>query len=231
MRIKATLALATALALIGSAASATSYTFDFADSRYSSDDDKPDNNESIEIGSVEDPTVTVTLSAQHYKLLRGEMNPYEAIDVDFNSWGIISQNEREWGSPNHAVDSWGKDEAIIFDFGTDVILRTIDLSWDYSAVYSKFHKWIGRGVAHWDLFIGETFEGRYSGDEKVDVMGSLFGIGATTRFYDDGSYRQSAFKIRSITIDMPVPEVPLPASALLLIGGLGGIAAMKRRKV
>lgn len=231
MKLSAIAAVAAVAAMAGGAASAASYTFDFTDSKYSTADDKPDNNSSITISSVEDKDVTVTLSASYFKLSSRQLNPYGEADVDFNSYGIISQNDHESGSPDHAIDSWGKDEAIIFDFGMDVILADVDLSWHYGATYNKYGHKIGYATPHWDLFIGEAFEGRYSGDEGVDVAGSSFAIGTSTKFFSDGSYRQSAIKIRSITIEkLPVSEVPLPAAGWMLVAGLGGLVAAKRRK-
>ena len=47
-----------------------------------------------------------------------------------------------------------------------------------------------------------------------------------SHFNGSGNFTNDGFSID----DIAVSEVPLPASALLLLGGLGGLAAMRRRK-
>ncbi len=47
-----------------------------------------------------------------------------------------------------------------------------------------------------------------------------------SHFNGTGNFTNDGFSID----DIAVSEVPLPASALLLLGGLGGLAAMRRRK-
>ena len=55
----------------------------------------------------------------------------------------------------------------------------------------------------------------------LDLFDDIFGIKAGI---------EGSWKLRSVVVDYSVPEVPLPAAAWLLLGGIGGLAALRRSK-
>ncbi len=122
----------------------------------------------------------------------------------------------------HTVDgSWGN-EMVVFDFG-DKIVRLTGVSFSYADKYDKFDIGVyGNGVGsaptgyQYDKSLA-NHSPQYAAVSGLDT-GSVFGVGAYTHSSD--------FKIKKIHYEV----VPLPAAGWLLLAGIGGLAALKRRK-
>lgn len=136
-----------------------------------------------------------------------------------NSWGLGAYSEAPYvTSNNHRVDGLGENEILLFEF------------LDYSATITSITFGSTHGTA-FDLFGSDTpnVESAFLplANGAVDVSaenrsGTTIGIGA---FNDD-----AGFKVRSITVEYDdTPAVPLPAAGWMLLAGLGGLAAAKRR--
>lgn len=65
-----------------------------------------------------------------------------------------------------------------------------------------------------------------------DVVGlDLSGFGSITRLLFDDSSTAAGVGYANFSFDQVAAPVPLPAGGLLLIGALGGLAALRRRKL
>lgn len=122
------------------------------------------------------------------------------------------------GDSNHQIDGYGRDQRVVFDFSQAATIT--EIVFNYVHDFDMFDMFADTGSGLNLLFsdgVTETYS--ISGG----AVASLFAVGASTDV--------SAFKIRSITAEWDdVAPVPLPAGGLLILTGLGAVAALKRRK-
>lgn len=154
---------------------------------------------------------------------------------------------------HHQVDSKGIPETVNFSFSKLVKLVTVTFS--YVQVWDDFALSQGGAVlATLDVTPSADVSGLTSEAASfgVGAVGKTSVVGkyrlwenASNACYKTGmSYYSSglpkyfhncysAFKITSLTVDYtppPPPPVPLPAAGWMLIAGLGGLAALRRRR-
>lgn len=129
----------------------------------------------------------------------------------------------------HQVDGLGRNEFLKLAFSPSITLKKLQFT--YADKHDEFSfytmgasgwQYVGDGnacqsgiscgnnaTAHWF-----TFAGTYTG--------SYFLLGATGAF--------DAWKLKGVKVDYEPEVIPLPAAGWLLLGGLGGLAAIKRRR-
>ena len=128
----------------------------------------------------------------------------------------------------HTVDGANNNEVVILDFGSLVVkLTSITFAYaDSDDFFDVLAFGNGTDAAATDGGLNKSVSCGASVCTKTNFSietGSIFGIGA---FRD-----RSEWKLQAITFDIiPTTEVPLPAAGWMLLAGLGGLAAAKRRK-
>ena len=114
----------------------------------------------------------------------------------------------------HGIDGWG-DEYLTFNLESGVQASITEIVFSDYGRNDYFDIISTNGTESDQNFV---YNNTWTGDVAI---GDEFSIQFTNNY--------SAAKIRSITVEY-VSEVPLPAAGFLLLGGLGGLAALKRRK-
>ncbi len=144
-------------------------------------------------------------------------------DVQVGRWTGWGLGIGSYSGDNHRVDGYCRDEVLSFSFDREVKI----LSVEFGAFWGSHNKF--------DLFVGDAGELVFDSWDYVDdtvalggATGTWFGIGA--------SAWNSAFKVRSITVSWddginnnPAP-IPLPAGGALMLTGLAGLAALRRKR-
>lgn len=132
------------------------------------------------------------------------------------------------GNDSHQVDGSGSNEFLKLAFNPSITLKSA--SFTYVSNLDTFRLYTHNGT-DWDyegdanpcnqLFCvnpSTTYTYNFAGT----YFGSMFLIGATGSNDD--------FKLKAVSVDYEVAAVPLPAAGWMLVAGLGGIAALKRRR-
>ena len=207
---KASLLGAAASAMLFNAANAATETYDFlghyAGTYYDSKDFLSD------MGN----TVTVTMGTFNKVISDGASGGGKVGQWTGYGLGVCTKLHHGYCKESHVVDGKGKNEYLMFSFDNNVTIESIKFK-DY-------------GDNFFDLMLGDMtnkldlkFDAYGLFTATIDAMGDFFAIGA----YNS----KSGYKVQSITVsygDTP-SEVPLPAAGWMLIAGVGGLLAMKRR--
>lgn len=178
-------------------------------------------------------TVKAKAANVNYKGEITSISPYLASWGGYHGGlGICNPGtDRSAGRPagcykdEHTIDGKGPNEYVILDFGhhkvdiTSITFSYVDRNDDFDIVVYNDGPWNKPTDTAFDRRLPNNKSVVTSSNFDVE-SGSMFGIGAYGRNDD--------FKIKAIHFD--VHPIPLPATGIMLLAGLGGLAAMKRRK-
>jgi hypothetical protein len=207
---KASLLGAVGSAMLFSAVNAATETYDFlghyAGTYYDSKDFLSD------MGN----TVTVTMGTFDKVITDGASGGGKVGQWTGYGLGVCTLAHHGYCKESHFVDGRGKNEYLKFSFDKDVTIESIKFK-DYGDNF--FDLTLGDMTNKLDL----KFDAYGLFTATIDAMGDFFAIGAYNA--------KSGFKVQSITVsyDEGPSEVPLPAAGWMLIAGVGGLVAMKRR--
>lgn len=125
------------------------------------------------------------------------------------------------GFDYHGIDGNWANEYLTLSFSPEITFKSVTFSYWDSNDDARFYTYNGSG---WDYRggVGSSGDSIYSYDFFGTYTGSSFAIGASG--YND------EWKLRSVAVDYTPPVVPLPAAGWMLMAGIGGLAAMKRRR-
>ncbi|MEO1238953.1 MAG: VPLPA-CTERM sorting domain-containing protein, partial [Pseudomonadota bacterium] len=123
---------------------------------------------------------------------------------------------KKFGSTDsHAVDGYYSNEFLKLTFSDHVSLAKLAFTYFGSDDKFRLYSWTGSA---WD------YEGK--GTSAVTYLAS--GVYSGTMFLLGATGDDDDWKFKGVKVD--VSPIPLPAAGWMLLAGLGGLAAMKRRK-
>ncbi len=132
-----------------------------------------------------------------------------------DAWGLGAYNSS--GDHDHHVDGSGKNDILLFTFGQAVTVTSVT----FGSYSGSFDLYGSDNPADEDCCI--SFTGSTMDLTSYGASGTTIGLGAF--------YGGSKFKVREMTVTYEeTPVVPLPAAGWMLLAGLGGLGALKRRK-
>lgn len=123
-------------------------------------------------------------------------------------------------SDNHQVDGNGSNEAVIVSFG-NLLVDLVSVTFAYVGDNDDY-----------EIFLqtSDEFATNLTLPDNCWVCTvSNFNVGADTTFAFGAYYGDDDWKLYAVEFT-PISVIPLPASGLLLVAGLGALALQKRRK-
>ena len=202
-KLAATLA---ALVLAGAAHAATE-TFDFTQYHAGETDVWETSKEFVgDMGG----TVEVTMGTFYNYISYGRDGGGYVGQWDNYGLGVCSLPHDDHCHEAHSVDGWGyRNDYLKFSLEENAVLESI-----------TFMNYYGDGTYDLSTMDGDLLlSGAYSTDVSGTDVGSMFFVGA---------WNGASFTVQSITVSYA--DVPLPAAGFLLLAGMGGLAALRRRK-
>lgn len=175
--------------------------------------------------SFNDTTATYSLTAT---ALNTAISPLPDVNQNVAGLGVKS-GTLDIGQ----LDNIGLNEALVFDFGTSASLTSITLSLASSFDdYRIFGSNDGSVASCNTAACVNGVSSLLASGQGVGIEGTVnVGLSGTYRYLiastkDSAPFRADGYRVAGLD----VAPVPLPAAGLMLVAGLGGLAAARRRR-
>lgn len=143
----------------------------------------------------------------------------------------VNSNSTGYCDESHTVDSDGPDELVTLDFGS-MLVELVSITFAYVNRNDDFNVYsYGSGFS--DLLLSSEERtlpnncGTCTTTNFSSLTGSLFGIGVGG---SGDTVKLQAISFNVLPPPPPPPAIPLPAAGWMLLAGLGGMAAIGRRR-
>lgn len=184
--------------------------------------------------------ISMTVTAEIFKD-DGSVDDSYSVRPSVGSYGTYILNSRY--DNTHQVDGSGLNERLVLDFSMPVKILSAKFSYVGSDDgFDFFFDQDDDGTLEW-IFQGEDipgsgFFGTFDFTKLTDMyIGDLFALGASVskcvkkkRSGKCKKWVAHDWKLKAITVEKHIPEVPVPAALPLFLAGLGALGWAKRRR-
>lgn len=171
----------------------------------------------------------------------GTVDNSRSVNPSVGSYGTYIYNSRY--DNTHQVDGSGLNERLVLGFSMPVKILSATFSYvDSDDGFDFFFDQDNNGSLEW-IFQGEDIPGNswigtFDFTSLADMyIGDLFALGASVskcvkRKWNGKckKYVSHDWKLKAITVEKHIPEVPVPAALPLFLAGLGALGWAKRRR-
>lgn len=164
-----------------------------------------------------------------------ETNDPDAPEL-FQTSGGLGVDTDPGDSDSSEIDDIGTNEAIVLDFGEAVTFGTVRISSVGSNDDARFFATNDSSVTTFGQSTSALFEA-LAGSDLIDTDNNSADLSSFAPFrYLVATTTASTnsdnndYKLKSVDVTYHVAPIPLPAAGWLLLAGVGGIAAVSRRR-